>query len=546
MKKIFFLIFMCFVASGAMAVVDGGVTAIGCEAMSNMMSCNNASTSANSCYWGYTRKTSGMVPAYMCYECANTPITDYIKIATDTEVQPIISLHTSKTEYIQDGYFYQYLNTYGFCPIEVRCPSGYGLKLIKDEKCQSLVVGSDCDLYVSCNSCGGNFDREVRMLRLYDSGDYFYVTNVKTDIEGNSIDVVEQATEDHKYGCGMCGINAEVNGAGNDCNCLDGYAYYDSAGRVNTSNIGEGRDCVARTYTIYLNTDTTAYTGNTIKYRPGYGYDLDGDGEYGTAYETFLNDGEFNVQIKKNFEGWYFFPKSEGVESGEDGRMWAENRINHTDDIVSKCKEAESCDIDEKDQINLYKHWSWLKYNIDYGEYAERGECTYNQSCKLSKPIPEKVPDGKLFSRWLAEAYDAKMFIPGEDIVDWEKEVVFGFLDGLQLVMLTEPCPAGFYCISNERKDCPEGYYCSGSTGTPIPCDPGNFCPKNSSGQTECPKGYYCEDGGSEPKLCPAGTTTAGSASDISGCFISSATEFVDSSGIPFMLPVIDGQVYVK
>ena len=64
-------------------------------------------------------------------------------------------------------------------------------------------------------------------------------------------------------------------------------------------------------------------------------------------------------------------------------------------------------------------------------------------------------------------------------------------------------CPAGMYCgqegLSWPSGYCNSGYYCSGRASSPVPsdgttgniCDPGAYCPSNSSQPTMCPPGTY-------------------------------------------------------
>lgn len=105
-------------------------------------------------------------------------------------------------------------------------------------------------------------------------------------------------------------------------------------------------------------------------------------------------------------------------------------------------------------------------------------------------------------------------------------------------------CPAGYFCINNQKYSCPAGYYCLEGTTTgkidssiessPKPCNPGTYCslqnvspiPDDSlSGAAQecgagtyndeyaqtvckkCPDGYQCPSAGmKEPELCEKGT----------------------------------------
>jgi hypothetical protein len=51
------------------------------------------------------------------------------------------------------------------------------------------------------------------------------------------------------------------------------------------------------------------------------------------------------------------------------------------------------------------------------------------------------------------------------------------------------PCPAGLFCSTGKPLTCPAGSYCPLSTMTPLPCPAGSFCPSGSSLPTPCPAG---------------------------------------------------------
>ena len=56
------------------------------------------------------------------------------------------------------------------------------------------------------------------------------------------------------------------------------------------------------------------------------------------------------------------------------------------------------------------------------------------------------------------------------------------------------PCDAGMYC-PNSRMSSPRG-----------PCDPGYYCPQAVKIQKICPQGYFCPTGSISPSPCDPGT----------------------------------------
>ncbi len=601
MKKIVLLAFLCVATSRAFG-------AVGCTGYDTMSSCNSSSD-ALMCYWGYTRDYANGPVSYKCYECTNLPLTDHILVDSRSETQPDISLLTAKTERIIDGNYHALGNTDGFCPILVSCPVGYGLKLYTNLLCNSSSIQSDCRYYVSCEKCGmGTFDRETRFVRVYAAGNsndggMFYVRGERTDFDGNSIYIVETNIRDSElYGCGTCGANAHVNTAGNSCDCDDGYGYYDYAGRVSTTNVGEN-NCVPRTYKIYLNTGSTASSDSKyIKYRPGTGYDLDLDGVYGDD-GTSLDSVVSVTTPKKDFKGWYFCGCSQGMECACDAPMWTSNTIKNSDNIVDTCKKNTDfigCSIDEYDTINLYKWWSWKNYTVKYSDGSNKTKtCRYNSDCVIDYNPTTTVPDGQLFVNWL---YSSRAINVGDNIKTIEQSQSSEFSsNAIELDPAYTDCGAGYYCVagvknmcpggyvcrylqtsepvpcgpttycpkgSSSTTICPAGYYCPEKTENPIPCDPGYYCPRASGSQESCPAGYYCpvkEDGGadtptpcgagyyclanaSQGSLCPVGTTSDGGDADIPGataiadCYISSETQFTDNIS-SFSLPIYAGTV---
>lgn len=499
MNKIISLVFvfLCLVSADVMAIVGGDDTGTttSCEGKSDMVSCNST-TDGYSCYWGYLREFTGGPMSDMCYECTNLPVTDYIKVSDETDVQPTITLHTAKTVQLYNGQYYQYANESGFCPIAVTCPSGYGLKLYRKSSCSTLSSNSDCNLYIACHKCGmGTFDRETKLLRLYstntNSYDLYYVKNFWTDEYMNRTEVAEKMSLDSQYGCGSCGDNATVNTAGNNCDCNDGYAYYDAAGRAKFKNV-DSHNCEKRVYRVYLNTGTEASTSSPyIRYRVGDGYDLDKDtsfGDDGTSLDSIVNISE----PKKNFTGWYFCPRYSDMDTECGAAVFTTNAVDNSVNIVDLCDKQISCQINEYDALNLYKKYSWKKYTVAYSDGEEK-QCTYNSDCVV-KTVPLNVPDGQVFSHW---ALDGNQVDGGGNIKSIETAMTSEFVDGTAV-------------LSAQFVDCPAGFYCTGGEENP----------------------------------CPVGTTSDAGADEKTDCYISSATKFQDGSGRTFTLPI--GRVYVK
>ncbi|MBE6459459.1 MAG: hypothetical protein E7009_00550 [Alphaproteobacteria bacterium] len=605
MNKIVLLTFLCLVTSGALAVVGGdgtGTTGSGCTRYDTMLNCNSASD-AYTCYWGYTRDFTNGPLSYKCYECTNS-LTDSVLVSSYTETQPTISWLTATTEYLDSsGTYRAYGNTDGFCPILVSCPADYGLKLYINSKCNALNATSDCRYQISCEKCSmGTFDRETRLVRLYaasTSSDYglFYVLNQRDYTDGTSTFILDTGMVDSQmYGCGTCGTNAHTNAAGNNCDCDDGYGYYDTAGRVNTTNIGE-RNCVQRTYKIYLNTGTSASTSSRyIKYLPGTGYDLDLDGVYGDD-GTSLNSVVTVTVPKQNFTGWYFCPMLDGIGASACGApMWSTNSFSNSDDIITACNGIMQCSIDEYDTINLYRQYSWKNYTVKYADGSNKTEtCTYNSNCEINYTPTTTVPGGQLFKNW---TYSGRVINVGDNFKTIEQSQSGEFSSNqVSLSPSYTDCPAGYYCKNNVQTECDAGHYCPVKTTTPIPCDGGYYCPAKSASQTQCPAGHYCPekssepipcdggyycpagsaaqekcpagfycpekssepipcDGGYycpadsvEPSPCPTGTTSTGGSEDVDGaitdCYVSKMTKFNDS-GFSFTLPITSGTVKYK
>ena len=616
MKKIVLLTFLCLVTSGALAIVGGdgtGTTGSGCTGYDTMLDCNSASD-AYTCYWGYTRDFTNGPLSYKCYECTNS-LTDSVLVSSYTETQPTISWLTATTEYLDSsGTYRAYGNTDGFCPILVSCPAGYGLKLYINPKCSALSATSDCRYQISCERCAmGTFDRETRLVRLYaasTSSDYglFYVLNQRDYTDGTSTFILDTGMADSQmYGCGTCGTNAHTNAAGNNCDCDDGYGYYDTAGRVNTTNIGE-RNCVQRTYKIYLNTGTSASASSRyIKYLPGTGYDLDLDGVYGDD-GTSLNSVVTVTVPKQNFTGWYFCPMLDGIGASACGApMWSTNSFSNSDDIITTCNGIMQCSIDEYDTINLYRQYSWKTYTVKYDDGSNKTKtCTYNSDCKIDYTPTTTVPGGQLFKNWV---YSGQAINVGDNFKTIEQSQSGEFSSNqVSLSPSYTDCPAGYYCKNNVQTECDAGHYCPVKTTTPIPCDGGYYCPAKSASQTQCPAGHYCPEKSSEPipcdggyycpagsaaqekcpagfycpvdntgvgsvtplhctaghycpaesaemKNCPVGTTSTGGSKDVAGakaitdCYVSNMTNFkanFEDRSFSFTLPITSGTVKYK
>lgn len=96
-----------------------------------------------------------------------------------------------------------------------------------------------------------------------------------------------------------------------------------------------------------------------------------------------------------------------------------------------------------------------------------------------------------------------------------------------QVVVMTESCPAGYYCPEDTLVPCPAGTYSNtlgaSTIDTCLTCDPGTYCPTASSAQIhcapgthqpnagasqclECPVASYCPYGAVNASACPAGT----------------------------------------
>jgi len=58
---------------------------------------------------------------------------------------------------------------------------------------------------------------------------------------------------------------------------------------------------------------------------------------------------------------------------------------------------------------------------------------------------------------------------------------------------------------------CPASYYCT--SGAPVLCPKGFYCPLSSSTPTLCPAGFYCPLASSGPVPCPAGSTSVNGSS---------------------------------
>ena len=90
------------------------------------------------------------------------------------------------------------------------------------------------------------------------------------------------------------------------------------------------------------------------------------------------------------------------------------------------------------------------------------------------------------------------------------------------------PCPAGKYMVitgGRELSQCVEclaGSYCDGTSGVQPkgPCDPGHYCPKGSSTRNPniADEGYYAEEGAINQKKCPFGTFSDAKQSQCDGC----------------------------
>ena len=498
MKKIVLLVFACLFSGNALAVV-GGVTT--CANYTDMASCNST-TDALDCYYGYTRKTSGGLLSYMCYDCTNTSLEDDILISSQTEVQPTISRLNAKTEYIQNGVNYPMGNTYGFCPVLVTCPAGYGLKLYKNPNCNSLSTTADCREHVACIQCGSaTYDKETKLVRMSAAGTLkdegmFYVEGTKMDADNNTVLVLNamSMTDNSVYGCGICGANATVNADGNNCDCIDGYVYYDANGTAHTQLVDDN-NCEERRYKISLRTEDCISSDGCsyIQFRSSDGYDLDLDGTYGDD-GTNLNM-VVNVKLpKKQFLGWSFWEPSNKMCS--QNLIWTDNQV--AGNIVDICNNASNgdctCNIDTaNDSIALYKIWAWKTYTVVYNDNSDEQEtCKYNSDCILNYEPNKTAPAGKLFDCW---EYGENCLKVGDNIKTLE--------------------PALSEFISNKV------------TLTPRYID--------------CPAGYYCTNNGEQ--ACPAGTTSNTGAGAKTDCHISAETKFKDSDS-DFTLPLND--VYIK
>ena len=134
---------------------------------------------------------------------------------------------------------------------------------------------------------------------------------------------------------------------------------------------------------------------------------------------------------------------------------------------------------------------------------------------------------------------------------------------------LSEPtgyCSAGWYCSGGSDSamtvthggKCQPGYYCPANSSAPIPCDPGYYChraglsdptgrcasgyyclsgastatPSDESGSV-CPRGHYCNEGSSKPQACPHGyylNATGGNSS--ADCILCTPGYYCDAPGL--------------
>ena len=527
MKKLFLLVFMWLITSGAMGA--------DCTSRSSLQCYQKNNATNGYCYWGLY-----MGNDYICKECPNVPLS----ITNGSG-----NVFSGKVT-IGSGVDYD-----SSCPMEYKCNTGYAITLEVIAGSNSNTVGGQYN--INCTKCSANEiapnDQVVTYWVNKDDG-YWGSTIVKKSYYYQIMrDGASYGMAAVTLGCQACGTNATANSANTNCNCNYGYQYCYSSGACITENINGERDCSAIPYKIclkYVDPETGAASSDcnhTLYHKINAGYSTVQDG-------TYTNSGSLTTLFQSST---YLQPASTSITefvkivsdyTNPDTSTTYFSNLAFQSNLLNVCKSDSKCVISSDNTINLYIIHKFKTYKLLFqdGELQLTGDsqtCTYGTDCVLEYELANSaVKDGYLFDgvSWLHRGSSTPISKGGvfpEDLYDAVAK------SNHQAILYPNQtsCPQGSYCVDNVEKKCPENHYCPGTTSVPQPCGEGGYSGGGAAECSECDAGYYCANG---KEACPTGTTSDAGATAKTECYVSSATKFKDASGREFTLPI--GKVYVK
>lgn len=409
-----------------------------------------------------------------CNSCGGTK---YISLLSELEI--FIYNGTPPSDIPEGGLWYYDPNYVGAedeseCAVVIKCPAGTGMYLTSDnhtsltcEKCAKIK-----------NSTSGESDRET---------DYNYFSSTVTTLNINNwAEYSETGVIINYDGCSECPANSTVAEDHESCKCIAGYRLnnvdldgddyksFNNHDEIDNDNYNTNKNgCVPHTYPVHIYKDCDTTT--------------DPDITKVARYNNTLSTGLGNPQLSKT--GYTHTGEYTTTEDKQ-------NTIN-LDETIKKTEPDTKFDI--------CPVWAANKFEIKYqaGNYIENmpaafannspitenttAKCEYDAECKISSDTPIATNSAYVFIGWKITDVTGDTLNNGFNLNDKKNpgDSLYNAVDN----------PYTTIILTAQWQKCPAGY-------------------------------YGCTADNLEGNRCPAGSTSNPGATDITGCFITSATQF--------------------